>query len=518
MGDSTAPLELPKNLGFYVGDAIGQGAFATVHLCQVFGKATSVFAVKFVHKPTAKARGGLSSKDIIREITLHKACSAHKNIITLFGYNEDENWIWLKMQAAMGGDLFDKIEPDVGVHEDICQMYFQQLVGAIEFIHSQGIAHRDVKPENILLDADGNLMLSDFGFATVFERHGTRKQSTTICGSAPYCAPEVVSRKSYDSDLADIWSCGVALFVLLSGCTPWQWAVSHDPDYARYKKSKGKVKDYPWDRLPGDVLSLLRKLMRENPRERMPLKNVRMHPWFKRPNKLISPNGQCADPIRLAERLILSMHINVDEPNIRDDQRPMSDRFHSCSQPTELKANIVLNPRELNIVSATRLQSQPMAGAKQASVQGAFSQSGSIQDDVSLLQFSQRKLAQIPDSLTQRASRFNELCPPTTMNKFFAAVPLQSLSSRLAAALHELAVPVDESHDVTRYDGLLISVTTFDRRKCVMMGTIKCTARHQYDNFVEVVFSRSKGDPLEWRYFFKRVAKLCMDIIYTDEK
>ncbi|KAK9487409.1 kinase-like domain-containing protein [Lipomyces starkeyi] len=501
MGDPEATLELPKNLGFYVGDAIGQGAFATVHLCQVFGKATSVFAVKFVHKATAKARGGLSTKDIIREITLHKACSPHKNIITLFGYNEDESWIWLKMEAAMGGDLFDKIEPDVGVHEDICQLYFQQLIGAIEFIHSQGVAHRDIKPENILLDADGNLMLSDFGFATIFERHGTRKQSTTICGSAPYCAPEVVSRKSYDSDLADIWSCGVVLFVLLSGCTPWQWAVDHDPDYGRYKKSKGRVKEYPWDRPPRAVLSLLRKLMRENPRERMPLKNIRMHPWFKKPNKLISPNGQCADPIRLAERLILNMHIEVDEPDVLDDKRPMSDRYHSCSQPTELRANMVL---------------KPVVRAKLSSFRGAYTQSGSVQD-VSLLQFSQRKPTQIPDSLTQRASRFNELCPPTTLNKFFAAVPLQSLSSRLAAALHELAVPVDESSDVKSYDGLLISVTTFDRRRCVMMGTIKCTARHQYDNFVEVLFSRSKGDPLEWRHFFKRVAKLCMDIIYTEE-
>ncbi|KAK9368060.1 kinase-like domain-containing protein [Lipomyces kononenkoae] len=502
MGESEATLELPKNLGFYVGDAIGQGAFATVHLCQVFGKATSVFAVKFVHKATAKSRGGLLAKDIIREITLHKACSQHKNIITLFGYNEDENWIWLRMQAAMGGDLFDKIEPDLGIHEDIAQLYFQQLVGAVEFIHSQGIGHRDIKPENILLDADGNLMLSDFGFATIFERHGIRKQSTTICGSAPYCAPEVVSRKSYDADLADIWSCGVVLFVLLSGCTPWQWAVDHDPDYGRYRKSKGMVKEYPWDRLPRAVLSLLRKLMRENPRERMPLKNIRMHPWFKKPNKLISPSGQCADPISLAERLILNMHINVEDPDILDDTRPISDRYHSCSQPTELRANMVMNP---------------VVRDKLISVHGALTQSGNV-EDVSLLQFSQRKPTQIPDSLTQRARRFNELCPPTTLNKFFAVLPLQSLSSRLAAALHELAVPVDESSDVKSYNGLLISVTTFDRRKCVMMGTIKCTARHQYDNFVEVLFTRSKGDPLEWRHFFKKVAMLCMDIIYTEDK
>ena len=126
------------------------------------------------------------------------------------------------MELAEGGDLFDKIEADQGVSEDIAHAYFTQLINAVGYMHSKGVGHRDIKPENVLLSADGNLKLADFGMATLFEYHGKRKMAVTTCGSPPYVAPEVLTpvivngakTVKYCADQADIWSCGVVLFGL----------------------------------------------------------------------------------------------------------------------------------------------------------------------------------------------------------------------------------------------------------------------------------------------------------------
>ena len=137
------------------------------------------------------------------------------------------------MEYAEGGDLFDKIEADVGVSEDIAHFYFTQLISGVSYMHSKGVGHRDIKPENILLSNAGNLKIADFGLATLFEYQGQTKLSTTMCGSPPYIAPEVIScskstqsrnapkASGYSANLVDIWSCGVVLFVLLVGNTPW---------------------------------------------------------------------------------------------------------------------------------------------------------------------------------------------------------------------------------------------------------------------------------------------------------
>ena len=104
------------------------------------------------------------------EVVLHKHVSDHNNIISCMGKWEDANWFVIAMDVADGGDLFDKIEADKGVGEDIAHAYFSQLVSAVGYMHSKGVAHRDIKPENMLLSADGNLRIADFGLATSRQR------------------------------------------------------------------------------------------------------------------------------------------------------------------------------------------------------------------------------------------------------------------------------------------------------------------------------------------------------------
>ncbi|CAD0108696.1 unnamed protein product [Aureobasidium uvarum] len=98
------------------------------------------------------------------------------------------------MELAEGGDLFDKIEADEGVGEDIAHFYFKQLVNAIAWCHGKGVSHRDIKPENMLLTANGDLKLADFGLATAFlnPKTGDSKMCGLVCGSPPYIAPEII--------------------------------------------------------------------------------------------------------------------------------------------------------------------------------------------------------------------------------------------------------------------------------------------------------------------------------------
>ncbi|EDN08705.1 conserved hypothetical protein [Histoplasma mississippiense (nom. inval.)] len=155
------------------------------------------------------------------------------------------------MELAEGGDLFDKIEADEGVGEDVAHVYFCQLVNAVGYMHSKGVAHRDIKPENILLSANGNLKIADFGLATLYEYRGETKLSTTLCGSPPYIAPEVIKCSNR-----------VVLFVLLVGNTPWDSPTDDSYEFVEYVKTNAKPSDELWERLPTAALSLLRGMMK----------------------------------------------------------------------------------------------------------------------------------------------------------------------------------------------------------------------------------------------------------------
>jgi 5'-AMP-activated protein kinase catalytic alpha subunit len=120
--------------------------------------------------------------------------------------------IYFAMEYVKGGELFNKVAKGK-LKEDMARKYFQQLIGAIDFCHSRGVFHRDIKPENLLLDENGDLKVSDFGLSALWESRRQDGLLHTMCGTPAYLAPEVINRKGYDGAKADIWSCGVVLFV-----------------------------------------------------------------------------------------------------------------------------------------------------------------------------------------------------------------------------------------------------------------------------------------------------------------
>ncbi|KHN28488.1 CBL-interacting protein kinase 8, partial [Glycine soja] len=127
--------------------------------------------------------------------------------------------LYIILEFITGGELFDKIIHHGRLSEADSRRYFQQLIDGVDYCHSKGVYHRDLKPENLLLDSLGNIKIFDFGLSA-FPEQGVSILRTT-CGTPNYVAPKVLSHKSYNGAVADVWSCGVILFLLLAGYLPF---------------------------------------------------------------------------------------------------------------------------------------------------------------------------------------------------------------------------------------------------------------------------------------------------------
>ncbi|KAI1371810.1 Pkinase-domain-containing protein [Hypoxylon crocopeplum] len=534
---------LPSDLPFrIISKTIGRGAYASIKKAIPLDTPTPVFAVKLIHKGYAIKHGRISAKQIAMEVSLHSHIGQHPNVIEWFATGEDRIWRWIAMEYAEGGDLFDKIEADVGVTEDIAQVYFYQLISGVSFMHSKGVAHRDLKPENILMSDNGNLKLADFGMATMFEYKGQTKLSTTMCGSPPYVAPEVLlcgrDRKShevtkYSAELVDIWSCGVILFVLLVGNTPWDEPTSQSWEFQEYKKTNGRSSDSLWERIPANALSLLRGMMSIEPKKRFSFAQIRQHPWYTRHNKFLAADGQISDPLNLATKMLENLRIDFSQkppssqlpaqssPDAMEiDSRPS--HIPSASQP-ETPINDALFDWERPTLRSLAISSTQPLSRIDATLPSSATQSNNFFDalaeEPSMSQFSQTP--GVPLTLTQRARRFRDIVPAHSFTRFFSPMPPQLLVQMLRDALHNLNVPLPSAAPyIGQGDHIsTLKVRAMDDRKQALHGEILIDKYYlpESQELLEVRFVKLKGDPLEWRRFFKKVVLLCKDGVYKPE-
>ncbi|XP_010533334.1 PREDICTED: CBL-interacting serine/threonine-protein kinase 7-like, partial [Tarenaya hassleriana] len=155
--------------------------------------------------------------------------------------------------------------------------YFQKLASALRFCHQNGVAHRDVKPQNLLLDREGNLKVSDFGLSALPEHLKNDGLLHTACGTPAYTAPEVVTRRGYDGAKADAWSCGVILFVLLAGYVPFD----DSNIVAMYRKIHQRDYRFPnW--ISKQARSIIYQMLDPNPETRMSIETAMRTSWFKK--------------------------------------------------------------------------------------------------------------------------------------------------------------------------------------------------------------------------------------------
>ncbi|GMI96908.1 SNF1-RELATED PROTEIN KINASE 3.8, CBL-INTERACTING PROTEIN KINASE 10, SOS3-interacting protein 1 [Hibiscus trionum] len=257
---------------YEIGRLLGQGTFAKVYYARSIQTSQSV-AIKVIDKEKVTKVGTINQ--IKREISVMRI-ARHPNIVQLYEVMATKTKIFFVMEYCKGGELFDKIA-NGRLKVDVARKYFIQLINAVDFCHSRGVYHRDIKPENLLLDENENLKVTDFGLSALAESKRQDGLLHTTCGTPAYVAPEVINRKGYDGVAADIWSCGVVLYVLLAGYLPF-----HDSNLMEMYRKIGRAEFRFPSWFPLEVRRLVSKMLDPNPTSRISMSKIRGSGWFKK--------------------------------------------------------------------------------------------------------------------------------------------------------------------------------------------------------------------------------------------
>ncbi|CAI8585966.1 unnamed protein product [Vicia faba] len=319
---------------YELGRLLGQGTFGKVY----YGRSivtNQTVALKMIDKDKIIKNG--QADCIKREISIMRLVK-HPNIVQLFEVMATKSKIYFVLEYARGGELFKKVAKGK-LKEDIAHKYFKQLVSAVDFCHSRGVYHRDIKPENILLDENEDLKVSDFGLSALAESKRQDGLLHTTCGTPAYVAPEVIKRKGYDGAKADIWSCGVVLFVLLAGYVPF-----NDSNLMEmYRKiSNAEFKCPNW--FAKNVRKLLCKMLDPNPSTRISIDKIKKCSWFKygpngRPKKLEEENKSISSLARnSAASTLLIEGISADTTLIQTRVTNHSDETRESVIPLSINA------------------------------------------------------------------------------------------------------------------------------------------------------------------------------------
>ncbi|XP_074567183.1 CBL-interacting serine/threonine-protein kinase 11-like [Curcuma longa] len=280
MADYVAGAPPPAKIifGTYeLGWLLGRGASAKVYHARHLPSGHSV-AIKVFPKPRRTVAASASSADsFIREISALRRLR-HRHIVRLREVLASRSKVYLVLDFAKGGELFSRVEDRGRLSEDLSRRLFRQLISAVAYSHSRGVFHRDLKPENLLLDDAGDLKVSDFGFAALRPSSDCDQLLHTQCGTPAYVSPEILSgkqRDGYDGAKADIWSCGVILFVLNAGYLPF-----NDPNLmSLYRKIYCGHHRCPRWTTP-DLRRLIARLLDPNPVTRISIDGILHDSWF----------------------------------------------------------------------------------------------------------------------------------------------------------------------------------------------------------------------------------------------
>ncbi|XP_075781340.1 serine/threonine-protein kinase MARK1 isoform X7 [Pelodiscus sinensis] len=246
---------------------IGKGNFAKVKLARHVLTGREV-AVKIIDKTQLNPT---SLQKLFREVRIMKILN-HPSIVKLFEVIETEKTLYLVMEYASGGEVFDYLVAHGRMKEKEARAKFRQIVSAVQYCHQKCIVHRDLKAENLLLDADMNIKIADFGFSNEFT---IGNKLDTFCGSPPYAAPELFQGKKYDGPEVDVWSLGVILYTLVSGSLPFD---GQNLKELRERVLRGKYR-IPFY-MSTDCENLLKKLLVLNPVKRGSLEQIMKDRWM----------------------------------------------------------------------------------------------------------------------------------------------------------------------------------------------------------------------------------------------
>ena len=229
-------------------------------------------------------RGPRINTNVEREILNHKNL-LHHHVIQFKGVFLTARYLAIVMEYAEGGDLVEYIRQRRGLSEDMVRWFFQQLIIGLDYCHRMGVANRDIKLENTLLnDNDWPLLkICDFGFSKHVDKDSV---PTTVVGTRPYLAPEVILRENrgdpYDGKKADIWSCGVFLYVMLVRRFPFVRQGENPRLHNAIILDRLRRLDYeiPRGSMSDDCSDLIQKILVLNPEDRFSIEDIQNHAWY----------------------------------------------------------------------------------------------------------------------------------------------------------------------------------------------------------------------------------------------
>eukprot|EP00111_Clytia_hemisphaerica_P001839 TCONS_00005156-protein len=300
---------------YHVGKTIGKGMFAVVKMAE-HHQAKAKVAIKMIDKSQLDEE---NLAKIRREVHVMKLVK-HSSIIRLYEVMETERYIYLAMEYASSGEIFELLKKEGRRNETQARHMFRQIISAMEYLHQKRIVHRDLKAENLLLDENNRVKLADFGFSNIFDVGSKLK---TFCGSPPYAAPELFEGKEYYGPAADIWSLGVVLYVLVCGALPFDGETL--PDLKR-RVLNGRFR-IPYF-MSSDCENLIRHMLVVDVNKRYTINQIKRDRWIIQgePYDFLEEEEEFNDPVSensSENELILDDEIFEQTCQILRDEEPL---------------------------------------------------------------------------------------------------------------------------------------------------------------------------------------------------
>ena len=282
VANAPSPLNIDNIL---VGKQLGKGKFGNVYLARL--KETNkqelqkVLALKVILKKQIKEaklesqiRNEYSVFNFLGEYLIQSSLD-HPNIIKLYGHFCDEERIYFVLEYANKGDLYDEYARQKRLSEKRVAQVMQDVILGLQYLHSENIIHRDVKPENILINNENDIetaKIADFGYAIKLE--SSKQKVTDFVGTMDYLAPELIDNKPYSFSV-DIWAIGVIIYELLVGETPF-YSKTISGTYKRIQTVDLKLPEF----LSDNAKDLIKKILVLYPEYRLSLQDMLTHPFF----------------------------------------------------------------------------------------------------------------------------------------------------------------------------------------------------------------------------------------------
>lgn len=336
---------------FHCGRVLGRGGFAK---CYEVTDETGTYALKAVNRASLEKPKTLQK--LHSEISIHRRMK-HKHVVEFLRTFRDRYYVYMLLEKCDNGTLMDLLKVRRFTVAET-QYVMLQCLSAMQYMHSECVIHRDLKPGNIMLDSELNIKIGDFGLAAELQYDGERKR--TICGTPNYIAPEIIDHKSHGHSYeVDTWSLGVILYTLLVGQPPFQM----EDVESTYKRIRQCRYDFPAS-VPENARDLITQILQSSPAHRPTLMDIRQHSFFASPTPPLSPPESFASfGLQVPGATPLAAAAAATTTTTRSGRRgSVVDMHHPPPPPPPFGKDLIGAPAQREVLRPINTNAPPMHG------------------------------------------------------------------------------------------------------------------------------------------------------------